>query len=200
MTAGLPSVLRTARLVGERLEERHLDDLSRLYAEPRVTDWFGGGATRDEVREWLARTVYPHWEWYGFGLYAFYEKAAKEPGHAAALGFVPAPRREPRPPAFVGRAGLVLAAQDVRDALGEPQAVELLFALMPDQWDRGYATEIGRALAGLGLAQLGLGSVIAYTRPDNVRSRRVLEKCDFTEECEVTHEGLAHVLFRRRRG
>jgi len=69
---------------------------------------------------------------------------------------------------------------------------------VPDKWCRGYPTEVGRELAGLSLGPLDLESVIAYTLPDNARSRRVLEKCGFSEEGEVVHEEAAHVLFRRR--
>jgi RimJ/RimL family protein N-acetyltransferase len=177
----LPLAFHTARLVVQRLDERHLEDLVRLYAEPAVTEWFGGGATRDEVVAWLASTVEPHWEDHGFGLYAAYERQGP-----------------PSPATFVGRAGLKVAARDVCDALGERDAVELLYALMPGKWGRGCATEIGRMLAGLALGPLDLESVIAYALPDNARSRRVLEKCGFSEEGEVVHEEWAHVLFRHR--
>jgi RimJ/RimL family protein N-acetyltransferase len=179
----LPPAFRIERLLAQRVEERHLDDLTRLYAEPAVADWLGGGRTRDEVREWLETTAGPHWATHGFGLYAVYERQGR-----------------PAPATFVGRAGLRLADPDVREALGEPEAVELLYALMPGQWGRGYATEIGRHLTGLALGPLDLQSVIAYTLPANARSRRVLEKCGFAEEGEVVHEDLPHVLYRRRRG
>ena len=179
----LPPAFRTERLLAQRLDERHLDDLARLYAEPAVTEWFGGGRTRCEVREWLATTVEPQWEEHGFGLYAVYERQGP-----------------PAPATFVGRAGLKVAAPDVCAALGEPVAVELLYALMPSQWGRGYATEIGRMLAGLALGPLDLESVVAYTLPANARSHRVLVKCGFVEEGEVLHEDELHVLFRRRRG
>jgi RimJ/RimL family protein N-acetyltransferase len=187
MIRALPPVFRTARLLAQRLEARHLGDLERLYAEPAVTDWLGGGRTRGEVEEWLEGRVAAHWDERGYGLYALYEKHAAE---AAPAGT----------PRFVGRAGLQLAAADVRGALGEPEAVELLYALMPDHWGRGYATEIGRILTGLALGSLDLQSVIAYTLPANERSRRVLATLGFAEEGEVLHERLPHVLYRRRRG
>jgi RimJ/RimL family protein N-acetyltransferase len=178
----LPAAFRTERLLAQRLGEPHLDDLARLYAEPAVTDWLGGGRTRDDVREWLATRAEPHWEEHGFGLFAWYERAGP-----------------PAPATFVGRAGLAIAAPDVREALGEPKAVELLYALVPSQWGRGYATEIGRMLAGLALGPLDLESVIAYTLPENERSQHVLEKLQFVDEGEIVHEDLPHVLFRRRR-
>ena len=183
MIRALPAAFRTERLLAQRLDLRHLEDVARLYSNPAVTDWLGGGRTRDEVREWLGTTVESHWEARGFGLYALYERQGP-----------------PTPATFVGRAGLKVAAPDVRAALGEPQAVELLYALMPSQWGRGYATEIGRMLAGLALGPLDLESVIAYTLPGNARSHHVLEKCGFAEEGEIVHEELPHVLYRRRRG
>jgi ribosomal-protein-alanine N-acetyltransferase len=183
MIRAAPAAFRTHRLLAQRLDERHLDDLARLYAEPAVTDWLGGGRTRDEVCEWLVARVEPHWEQYGFGLYAVYERQGP-----------------PVPATFVGRAGLTLAAPDVTAAIGESKAVELLYAIMPTQWGRGYATEIGRMLIGLAIGPLDLDSVIAYTLPDNERSRRVLEKIGFAEEGEIVHEDLPHVLYRRRRG
>ena len=183
MISALPAAFRTPRLLAQRLDERHLDDLERPYAERAVTDWLGGGRTRAEVAEWLVTSVESHWEERGFGLFALYDRQGR-----------------PAPSTFVGRAGLTVAAPDVCAALGEPEAVELLYALMPSHWGRGYATEIGRQLTGLALGPLDLESVIAYTLPGNVRSRRVLEKCGFAEEGEVVHEELPHVLFRRRRG
>jgi RimJ/RimL family protein N-acetyltransferase len=179
----LPAAFHTPRLLAQRLDERHLDDVARLYTERAVTDWLGGGRTPDEVREWLGATVEPHWEEHGFGLFAVYERQGP-----------------PAPETFVGRAGLKVAAPDVREALGEPKAVELLYALMPSMWGRGYATEIGRMLTGLALGPLDLESVIAYTLPGNERSQRVLVKCGFVAEGEVVHEDEPHMLFRRRRG
>lgn len=196
MIRALPPAFRTARLLAQRLDARHLDDLERLYAEPAVTDWFGGGATRDELAAWLEVSVTPHWEQRGFGLYALYEKRPAEDASADDASGATAPGGER---VFVGRAGLKIAAPDVLEALGEPEAVELLYAVMPTQWGRGYATEIGRTLVNLAFGPLDLESVIAYTLPDNERSHRVLEKLDFAEEGEVVHEGLRHALFRRRR-
>ena len=40
--------------------------------------------------------------------------------------------------------------------------------------------------------------IVAFTRPDNVASRRVMEKADFVYERDVLHVGLPHVLYRRR--
>jgi hypothetical protein len=44
-----------------------------------------------------------------------------------------------------------------------------------------------------------LPEIVAFTLPDNVASRRVMEKAGFVDECEVAHAGMPHVLYRRAR-
>jgi RimJ/RimL family protein N-acetyltransferase len=62
--------LDTARLVGERIREPHLERLKELHSEPRVAEWLGG-----VPREWswLATTL-EHWEQHGFGDWIFSER------------------------------------------------------------------------------------------------------------------------------
>ena len=53
--------------------------------------------------------------------------------------------------------------------------VDLGYALLPGDVGRGYAAEAARATLDHAFATLGLRCVLAITRPDNLRSRRVLE-------------------------
>jgi len=186
MIRALAPAFRTKRLLAQRLNKRHLDQLVRFNADPEVMQWLGGVGKDEETREWLAERVEPHWEKYGYGLFALFEKEAE----CDASG-----GRE-----LVGRAGLERVADDVGDALSDPAAVELLYAMAPAYWGKGYATEIARTLSGLALGSLDLESVVAYTLPDNARSRRVMEKVGFVYERDLVHEGLPHVLYRRTRG
>ncbi len=52
---------------------------------------------------------------------------------------------------------------------------DLGYALLPQHAGRGYAAEAARASLDHAFTDLGLASVLAITRPDNLRSRRVLE-------------------------
>ena len=45
---------------------------------------------------------------------------------------------------------------------------------------------------------MGLEEIIAFTLPDNVGSRRVMEKSGFTYERDIVHAGVPHLLFRVR--
>ena len=73
--------------------------------------------------------------------------------------------------------------------------VEVGWALARAYWGRGVGTSMGRhALSAA--AERGVSNVVAFTRVDNLASRRVMEKLGFVYEREFVHAGLPHVLFR----
>ena len=185
MIRALAPAFRTQRLLAQRLDERHLDQMARFNADPEIMQWLHSVRSVEETRAWIAECVDPHWDQYGYGVFALFEKESE----CDASG-----GRE-----LVGRAGLERVADDVGDALDDPGAVELLYALAPAYWGRGYATEIARTLSSLALGSLDLESVVAYTRPDNAASRRVMEKAGFVYEHDIVHAELPHVLYRRSR-
>lgn len=55
--------------------------------------------------------------------------------------------------------------------------VELGYALLPEAWGRGYATEICARLLAFTFAHTTLEEVVAVIDPDNTASARVLRKC-----------------------
>lgn len=72
--------------------------------------------------------------------------------------------------------------------------VEIGWAVASDLWGRGIATQLGRhALSGA--SDAGFERIVAFTRPDNVASRRVMEKLGLSYERDFTHAGLPHVLY-----
>ena len=60
-------------------------------------------------------------------------------------------------------------------------------------------TELAHACVEVGFEQLGLLEIVAFTLPDNIASRRVMEKAGFRYERDIVHAGLPHVLYRRQR-
>jgi RimJ/RimL family protein N-acetyltransferase len=61
-------------------------------------------------------------------------------------------------------------------------AVEIGWRLAADQWRRGLACEGARAVLRQGFETLGLDSVVSFTVPANLRSRRVMEKIGMTHD------------------
>ena len=109
--------------------------------------------------------------------------------HWAEHGYGPWLLRDRGTDALVGRAGLSWTT-----ATGE-FAVELAWALLPDRWGAGLATEAARAAVARARS-LGIDEVVAFTVPTNLASRRVVEKAGLRYERDFEHVGLPHVLYR----
>ena len=192
-----------------------------FHRDARVVRWLGGGdeeVSEQENREWLDEKLL-HWETHGFGLYAWFEAGgpgappgSAPPGSAplnsaspgsAALGSAPLASALPgSAPSgrFVGRAGIHRVEPDVGEVVGDPEAIELMYALAFDAWGHGFAGEISRRLLEVARDDLGRAEIIADTMPHNVRSRRVMEGLGFVYEREFWHDDHTMVLYRKALG
>ncbi|WP_459502639.1 GNAT family N-acetyltransferase [Bacillus sp. C1] len=61
----------------------------------------------------------------------------------------------------------------------EPTSTELYYALSPDTWGKGYATEATSALLQYAFSVIGLERIIASVFPENKKSIHVLDKLGF---------------------
>jgi RimJ/RimL family protein N-acetyltransferase len=128
------------------------------------------GGPRSQT-DWLEDKL-AHWKEHGYGEWVFRERDAE---------------------ALVGRAGLRWVTIDER------AEVEVGYMVDPDRWRRGFASEMTAAVLEAGFA-LGLLSIVAFTLPENVASRRVMEKCGLSFEKEIEWAERPHVLYRIRKG
>jgi ribosomal-protein-alanine N-acetyltransferase len=60
--------------------------------------------------------------------------------------------------------------------------VGLFWALFPNQWGKGYATEAARAMVAYAFDELELARIVATTENDNVRSIAVMKRLGMTIE------------------
>lgn len=90
-------------------------------------------------------------------------------------GIAPWTIRERETGRIVGWGGLY------EDIFDPGWGVEVVYFFHPDVWGRGYATELTEAAVAFG-RERGLTAVVAFAHPDNLGSRRVLEKSGFVEE------------------
>ena len=130
----------------------------------------GGVRSVAGTRTYLKRNL-RHWQDHHFGLWVFRDATSGR---------------------FVGRGGLRRLTIH-----GWPE-VEIAYALMANDWRRGLGTEIAAALVDVG-THLGLNDLIAFTRPDNHGSRRVMENAGFRYERDIVVMNAPYVLYRRRR-
>ena len=177
--------LRTARLLLRpwRDDAADLDAYAALCADAEVMCHIGRGhpLTRDESATQLTRFV-EHWRRHGFGLRAIVERggvggAADDRGvggdatGGGATGGDATDAAGADGP-IVGFVGVMRAGQPgVR-----PGDVEIGWRLARERWGRGYATEGARAVRDDAFAQLRLQRLVAFVRPGNAASMRVMDK------------------------
>ena len=119
-----------------------------MMSEPEVSRRFGFTQPFARSDAWRHMAmVAGHWSLLGYGRFAVELKATG---------------------AFVGRVGLWFPE-------GWPE-IECGWAIHPDHWGHGYATEAAAETLRLGFARLHLPHIISLVRPDNPRSARVAEK------------------------
>ncbi len=165
------ATLITARLLAEAVSTLHFHDLHRLNSDPQVMRTLSAdGKPLSEVatREQIEQNI-EHWRQHGFGLWVFHRKSDG---------------------VFIGRAGLKTYQIDGKDVIG------LAYAVMPDYWNRGFATEMAEASLAVGFGQLGFGEIGSWTLPVNLASQRVMEKLGFRYERDFEFAALPHRFYR----
>ncbi len=161
------------RLRPERPWREHERLYTDLFADPAVaaTLWpgrLGGVRTAEQASAMLSADI-GHWREQSFGPWVFFE---------ATSGV------------FVGRGGLR------RTTVADRQCVEVLYAVRPDAWGRGYATEMA-TVAVAHARRLELTDIVGFTLTTNTASRRVLEKAGIRfDEQTFEHADLPHLLGR----
>jgi ribosomal-protein-alanine N-acetyltransferase len=160
-------------MIGERLKPDDGPRLAAILADPRVaaTLFPDGPPSPADLEAILARHT-EHWERNGFGLWLL---------RARDTGLV------------VGRGGLLRQRIEGRDE------VEAGWAIVPDRWGQGLATELALASVAVAWERLRLGELISFTLTTNIASRRVMEKAGFSYEHDFDHIGHPHALYRLRR-
>jgi len=171
--------LATDRLVLRPFDAGDAEAHARLYADPEVTRWLGDGPWYGEAaRERSAlslRRFAEHWDAHGWGVWAVTDGRTGE---------------------VMGQCGLKYLQIGPE---GTPPDVEVLYALAPRFWGRGFASEAaGRALSH-GFETLALGRVVAVARPDNYGSRAVMEKIGLVHEGPVVLSGIPAVCYAQSR-
>ena len=146
--------LKTERLRLYHPSSKDLEEQCLLQADPKVMEWIGNGVrTKEEVKSFLDVSI-THYEKHGFSLGNLYLKDGT----------------------FIGRAGIIhLEFKDELD-------LEVGYALLPEFWGKGYATEITRALINWAFSSLEIPRIVAVAQSDNDRSMRVMKKCGMKQD------------------
>ena len=164
--------LETSRLLLRAFTPEDLDALHLMTRDPEVMRYIGDGntLTRAETERNLSMII-RSFRRRGFGRWAL---VRKETG------------------ALAGYCGLGLGSEEV--------GVELAYLLAKSEWGQGLATEAGAATLRYGFEELRLGAIAGLTRPENARSRRVLERLGMKYVRDGSYHGYSCVCYSISRG
>lgn len=157
----------TERLLIRDLEPRDAEPLASLWSDSEVTRYSGGPRDREKV--------------VGLVLQELQEPRPKRLDRWTVL--------ERATGRFLGECGFL--SKDV-DGI---QEVELIYYLVRDAWNNGFATEAARAILTHGFADLGLERIIALIDPLNIASERVAVKLGFRLERDILRNGHTKRLY-----
>ncbi len=174
--------LRTERLVLREWWDEDLDPFAAMNADPEVMRFLVKQMARVES-DYRAAQIREHFRIHGFGKWAVEVRDTAR---------------------FIGFVGI---EQVTFEAPFTPN-VEIGWRLAREAWGQGFATEAARAAMTFGFDKLGLNEIVSFTVPDNVPSRRVMERLGMTRDPaeDFDHPFLAeghplrkHVLYRLSR-
>lgn len=162
---------RTSRLLLRAVVAADGHELhTQVYGQPDVMRWLPGGAPLPKERtEAILAALDRHWDDHGYGVWAVTRQADG---------------------AILGQCGLRHVPE-----LGE---VELFYALGPDHWGQGYATEAARAAVDWASSHTSLVRIVAFSKAGNAASEAVLRKCSFRSAGPVQVFGLKPIAWTLR--
>lgn len=172
-------MLETERLLLRRWKPSDREPFAQMNANPRVMEFFAGTLTREESDQ-AADRIESDFENWGFGLFAVELKATGK---------------------FIGFIGLHTATFKAHFT----PCVEIGWRIDEPYWNQGLATEGSRAVIDYAFKKLKLEGLVSFTAPENLTSRRLMEKLGMTStpaddfdhpRLPEGHRLRRHVLYR----
>ena len=160
------STFTTARLRARAVTVDDLPLFERLWADERVGRTLGGVRDRAQVQQALIEAA-EHWRGRGFGRWVLHDGGR-----------------------FVGTVKLAHCEID-----GEPE-IELGYAVLPEFWGTGYATEASAGALEHAREVIGLDEVVAFALVSNEASLAVMRRLGFRHERYLDRPAGPHELRR----
>ena len=173
--------IETERLVLRKWEERDLDGLVEMNADPQVMEFFPSVMSRQDSERMFERLLFKQ-EKHGFGTPVVEERATGR---------------------FLGLCGLGIPTYP--EPLPFDPCVEIGWRLIPDAWGRGIAQEASRIWLEFGFETLLLDEIVSFTATTNWRSEKVMQRLGMARDAsedfdhpliEKEHPLRRHFLYR----
>jgi RimJ/RimL family protein N-acetyltransferase len=166
--------LTTERLTIREIALTDFEAYAIAWADPRTTEFIGGGARGRNLSWTKFLQAAGMWPVLGYGYWVFTDRKTG---------------------AYLGMGGLSFMERGIDQLEG---FVEAGWALAPDAWGRGIATEAVQAIVRWADMQ-NMAELRCIIAPENTPSIRVAEKNGFTQIDEVENELGRSLVFSRLR-
>jgi ribosomal-protein-alanine N-acetyltransferase len=158
--------VETARLLLRMFTEDDLDALSEILADPDVMEYIGKDGLPISKEETSVALQSIIRHWQQHG---FGRWAVEDKAERKLIGYA-----------------------GIRSLEGQ---AEMVYLLAKEYWGRGLATEVAGACLWYGFCQKHFDSILALTRPLNVRSRSVMKKIGMRFETYANYFGIDVVQY-----
>lgn len=151
----------------------NVNDLFGVCSDAEIMKYVGDSTplTFEQTQKWIEVSM-NNYATHGYGNFAVFYKPTHE---------------------FIGYCGLVKSAH-LND-------IELIYAFKKMFWGKGIATEACAAIIGFAFSKTGLQQIYASIDPENLASKKILEKTGFTYLYDRADEhGLNTSYFKISRG
>ncbi|MFK7779038.1 MAG: GNAT family N-acetyltransferase [Gimesia sp.] len=169
--------METSRLILRKWRDSDVAPFAKLNADPRVMKHFPKTLSYEESAQ-MINQIKSHFDEHGFGLWAIEVKDQQQ---------------------FAGFIGLSIP-QFTTDFT---PCVEIGWRLAASFWNQGYASEGAHAALDFGFLHCDLDEIVSFTVPENIASRRVMEKIGMSYINQFDHPAVSetdplrnHVLYR----
>lgn len=160
-------IFETKRLLVRKYGIDDSEDFYLLNSNPIVMKYIRAPKTRQQSLQFLHENIGYYDQFLSYGRWALIEKSSEK---------------------FIGSFML-------RPSISIPNKIELGYALLPEYWGKGYATESVKAGLEYAFKHLRLPVVVAITQPGNTLSQKVLTKSGFIRQSDVVENGRIINLF-----
>lgn len=143
------TILTTARLRLEPMNDSHFDGLFRMNSQPEVMQYITGKPDTPEDTQSMIDRVKARWIEYGFSWWSFIELDSNEIIGAGCIQYL---GRDPANPLETG------------------------WRLRKESWNKGYASEAAQAMVAFAFENLNAESLCAVCHQDNQASSNVMKK------------------------
>jgi [ribosomal protein S5]-alanine N-acetyltransferase len=164
------TVFETERLNIRRYTADDLHHFFKLNGDADIMRYIRPAQSLEQSKEFLQRIISDYEAWPGMGRWAMFSKTDQQ---------------------FIGSFAIIPVENSCRFQLG--------YALVKNDWGKGYASESVKGGIGYAFERLGLNEIAGITFPQNTSSQKVLLKNGFVFESSFTEDDKQMNLYIRKR-